>query len=103
MPVSRPKMMISERTTSMRSSDTGHQLGFTHDRGKFRVLGRKTRADRFDVVGWQRHAKSTGQLGHDAPIGAGKRRWRRATLLVLNYADQVRHAGLALVRVGHRQ
>src|SRR5579859_2117003 len=104
MPVSRAMMTTSERTTSIRTSDTRDQRLLAHDLAQVWVLVDDAFAQRLQAVAaWNGHAEPDADLGGDATVGSRLRGWGRAALLVLNATFQVDQAGLALVRMAHRQ
>src|SRR5690348_910830 len=104
MPASNARMMTSERTMSITTSDTRDQCLLVHDPGEVRVVLDNASPDRLQgVAARNRHAKPHAELGGDAPVGAGVHRWRGAALLMLHASLEVEHARLALVGVAHRK
>src|SRR5438132_5834367 len=103
MPVSRPMMMISERTTSISRSDTRDERLLEQEVRVGRMLVGDARADQLQVIaGHHSQSKARSELGDDGPVGARLGRGRRATLLVLHPPLQVGDTGLALVGMRHR-
>src|SRR5436305_14468741 len=83
MPISRAKMMISERMTADSRSATRRA-----PEGKSGVLLGDRGADGVQPLG-HAGAQSVGQLGDDGPVGAGATGWRGAAFLLLDPAFQV--------------
>src|SRR5437763_12814270 len=103
MPVSRPKMMTSDRTTSTTTSNTGDERLLAQDVGQRGMLVGQQRPNRVQLAGAAGDAKLLGERADNAPIRSSMRRWRRAALLALDATLQVGDRSLALVGVRHRQ
>src|SRR4051794_5733938 len=103
MPVSRPKMMTSDRTSSTTRSNTGDERLLAQDVRQRGMLVGQQRPNRVQLAGAAGDAKLLGEGADDAPIRSSVGRWRRATLLELDATLQVGDGALALVGVRHRQ
>src|SRR5690348_3099664 len=96
MPVRRPMMMTSERTISIRRSNTRDQRLLAHDLAERWVLVDDALAQRFQVFATRHgHPESDADFGDDAPVGPRVDRRRGTALLVLDPTFEVQQAGLA--------
>src|SRR5919199_6551150 len=101
MPVSRPKMMTSDRTRSTARSNTGDKRLLAQDVGQRGMLLGQQRPNRVQLARAAGDAKLLGDGANDAPVRSSVQRRRGASLLALDATFQVGDRSLALVGVRH--